>query len=274
MTARHTLHYLLVMSLLAALRGAAGHPSPATTEPTGSAGAASGDSSRVIVILGSSTAAGTGATSPDSSWVGRLRAFVARTDSTVRVINLAIGGFTTYDIMPSGYMPPAGRPAPKPAGNITRGLSFRPWCIIINLPSNDAAQGYGVSESLANYDSILTAVPSGLGVWVTTTQPRNLDTAGRAALLALRDSMRARTGIHVLDFWTTLANPDGTLNAEFDAGDGIHLNDAGHRILAERVIASDLGLCLRPGRGKKAHCLSRDGDGSTEGVGADARPGE
>ncbi len=198
-------------------------------------GAAGGGPPGVIVILGSSTAAGTGASVRDSAWVERFTRDARGRDTTVRVVNLAVGGYTTYHIMPTGYKAPPGRPAPDPLHNITYGLMFRPAFIIINLPSNDAASGCTVSETLANYDTVLSRIPAGVEVWVTTTQPRDLDSAGRAKLIAVRDSTYARFGDHALDFWSTLANPDGSLRKEYDAGDGIHLNDRGHRILAERA---------------------------------------
>ncbi|KAB2921056.1 MAG: T9SS type A sorting domain-containing protein, partial [Bacteroidetes bacterium] len=197
-----------------------------------------GDSTKLILVLGSSTAAGTGATTFDSSWVGRYRAYVKKQDSTALVVNLAIGGYTTYDIMPTGFIPPASRPAPKVNNNITFGLQYKPHAIIINLPSNDAAYGYAITEQLANYDSILSRVPKSVPVWVSTTQPRNLDAAGRAALIAMKDSTLARFKAKALDFWTDLANVDGTVNTAYNAGDGIHLNNAGHRLLYDRVVAA------------------------------------
>lgn len=58
-----------------------------------------------IVVLGSSTAAGTGTTNPDSAWVNRFRNYFVAQDSSFRVINLAVGGYTTYHIMPTGFVP-------------------------------------------------------------------------------------------------------------------------------------------------------------------------
>jgi hypothetical protein len=75
-------------------------------------------------------------------------------------------------------------------------------------------------------------------VWISTTQPRNLDAAGRAALIAMKDSTIARYKGRALDFWTGLANADGTVNSAYNAGDGIHINNAGHKVLYERVIAA------------------------------------
>ncbi|NUN70465.1 MAG: T9SS type A sorting domain-containing protein, partial [Bacteroidetes bacterium] len=198
----------------------------------------SGDSTRLIVVIGSSTAAGTGATAYDSSWVGRFRSYVKTQDSTAAVVNLAIGGYTTYDAMPSSYVPPSGRPAPKVNNNITAALKFKPHAVIISLPTNDIAYGYALSEQLANYDAIIAQVPKNVPVFVSTAQPRNLDANGRALLMQLRDSSAARYKNRALDFWTGLANSDGTVNALYNAGDGIHLNNAGHKVLFERVMAA------------------------------------
>ncbi|MDP1678091.1 MAG: SGNH/GDSL hydrolase family protein [Bacteroidota bacterium] len=198
----------------------------------------SGDSTRVIVVLGSSTSAGTGATTADSSWVGRFKNYVKKQDSSAFVINLAVGGYTTYDLMPSSFIPPAGRPAPKANNNVTYALTYKPDAIVINLPSNDVAYGYSIAEQLSNYNTILAGVPKSIYVWVTTTQPRNLDATGRTNLMAMRDSTYARFKTNTLDFWTTIANNDGTINSLYGSGDGIHLNNVGHRVIYERAVAA------------------------------------
>ena len=62
-----------------------------------------------LVILGSSTAAGTGPSSPDSTWVNRYRNFLQGINPDNLVTNLAIGGTTTYHIMPNWFSPPSGK---------------------------------------------------------------------------------------------------------------------------------------------------------------------
>lgn len=205
------------------------------------------DSLRTIVILGSSTSAGIGPTVADSAYVNRFRKYVQSYDKDALVINLAVGGYTTYDVMPTGFVPPSGRPTPKVNNNITKALSYHPDAILINLPSNDANLGYSVADQLKNYsvlDSICDA--NNIPVWVTTTQPRNLDTAKRNLLMVMRDSTIARYGDHCVDFWTELANADGTINNKYNSGDGIHLNNAGHRVLFNRVVEAKLWNQLYP----------------------------
>jgi hypothetical protein len=56
----------------------------------------------------------------------------------------------------------------------------------------------------------------------------------------MRDSTYVRLGNYAIDFWTELANEDGTINSIYNSGDGIHLNEAGHRILFERVVEAKI----------------------------------
>src|SRR5690349_4656446 len=91
-----------------------------------------------IVILGSSTAYGIGATPISNSWVNLFSSNQKSLNSSTTVVNLAIPGFVTYDILPTGNIPPAGRPAPSIKNNITAALAENPTVIIISLTSNDA----------------------------------------------------------------------------------------------------------------------------------------
>lgn len=192
-----------------------------------------------IVILGSSTAAGTGPKDIANAWVNRYIAYVEDSNHDRKVINLAKGSYTTYHILPRDYVPPEGRPRPDPGRCITMALLLEASAIIINLPSNDAAYGYSVTEQLANYDSILTAADAeNVPIWITTTQPRNLSVEKRQNLMDMRDSTWSRFGSKAVDFWTRLAQEDGTIDPAFDCGDGVHLNDLGHSILFERVVAA------------------------------------
>lgn len=210
-------------------------------------GQAAGDLSSAvhIVVLGSSTAEGTGPSDRRNAWVNRYRDFLKLENSNHRVDNLAKGGYTTYHILPTGQATPANRPQPDPQRNITYALALEPDAIIINLPSNDATAGYSVAEQLANYDTVLAAAKRKLiPVWITTTQPRNLSEAGRKNLMALRDSTLARFGKYAIDFWNGLAQENGAIKPQYDSGDGIHLNDAAHEILFQRVRDKEIPTAL------------------------------
>ncbi|MFT5667674.1 MAG: lysophospholipase L1-like esterase, partial [Vicingaceae bacterium] len=56
-----------------------------------------------VVVLGSSTAAGTGPSSSDSAWVNRYRRHLQALNPQNVVTNLGVGGTTTYNIMPDWF---------------------------------------------------------------------------------------------------------------------------------------------------------------------------
>lgn len=193
-----------------------------------------------VVVLGSSTAAGVGPKQRDSCWVNRYRQYLLAQNPENELINLAVGGYSTYHILPTGYDTIIGRPLPDTAKNITKALSFDPDALLINMPSNDASQGYSLQEQLANYDTILAlAGAAQVPVWIASTQPRHLSLKGIALLTAMRDSTFTHFGAQSIDFWTTIAQAD-TICPIYNSGDGIHLNSAGHHILLQRVIEKNI----------------------------------
>jgi lysophospholipase L1-like esterase len=189
-----------------------------------------------IVVLGSSTAAGVGASVPDSAWVARYAEVLRRQNAAYEIINLARGGYTSFHVQSSGFIPPEGRPEPDTTRNITKALALSPDAIILTLPSNDAAWDMSMLEQIANFERIdAEAASAGVRMWVSTTQPRNLTQAQRQNLITMRDWIRGRYAERSLDFWTGLATDDGSILPWADSGDGIHLNDGGHALLAGRV---------------------------------------
>ncbi|MCG3120456.1 MAG: Beta-hexosaminidase [bacterium] len=194
-----------------------------------------------IVVLGSSTAEGAGPVDKSNAWVNRYRAYLQRLNPDYAVVNLAKGGYTTYQILPSGSVAPPGRPQPDQERNVTKALKLEPAAIIINLPSNDAASNFTIAEQLANYRTVLAPLAARkIPFWITTTQPRNLSDAQRQNLVAMRDSTLARFGNRAIDFWSGLAANDGRIQPQYDCGDGVHLNDRAHQILFERVVAAGI----------------------------------
>ncbi len=195
-----------------------------------------------IVVLGSSTAAGTGPKDPKNAWVMRYKTYLAGEFPKFVLVNLAVGGQTTFEIQPSDYKPPANRPKPVEGKNITAALKLKPSAIIINTPTNDQASNFPVSEQLANYDRIaaLTTAAHVL-LWVATSQPRNFTNAAQlTSLMQVRDAISKKFTPRALDFWTPFAKADGTIKTEYDSGDGTHMNDAAHAILANTVIAAQI----------------------------------
>jgi hypothetical protein len=193
-----------------------------------------------VVVLGSSTAAGEAARPLDSSWVNKYRLYLGTILESYEVVNLAVGGYTTFNIMPSGTTPPSpyniSKYQPVTTNNISYALALSPNLIIINMPTNDCADYIPVSQQIANYNRVLQdADYAGVPVWITTTQPRNLDDAGRALLISMRDATWSNYPSRTIDFWTGLASSTGTILPAYDY-DGTHVNNAGHEILFERVV--------------------------------------
>lgn len=195
-----------------------------------------------IVVLGSSTAAGSGPSHPDSTWVNRYRKYLKTLNDSNEVINLAIGGTTTYHILPDWFNPPIGRPLPNPNNNISEALRLNADAVIVNMPSNDAANNYNTTEQLANFQSIHnTADSSSIPVWICTTQPRNgFSPSQIQTQLNVKDSILYIYGNNAIDFWNGFVNSANTLDPNFDSGDGVHMNDTAHGLLANRVINKNI----------------------------------
>ena len=131
-----------------------------------------------IAILGSSTAAGTGAFPSDSSWVNRLQAnFRKNTTDGIdtSIDNRAVGGYVTYKSLPTGYPTPSDRPLPDPSANVTYVLnsSPRPDVVIINYPTNEIVNGYAPKEMMDNLRLMFQQFnANGITCYITTSQPR------------------------------------------------------------------------------------------------------
>jgi lysophospholipase L1-like esterase len=72
----------------------------------------------------------------------------------------------------------------------------------------------------------------------------------RKNLSKMRDKILRIYGARAIDFWTGLALHNGRIKPTFNA-DGVHLNDKGHEILAERVKAAGIPQALKGGGGQE-----------------------
>jgi lysophospholipase L1-like esterase len=191
-----------------------------------------------VVVLGSSTAAGSGASNADSAWVNRFRNNLSQSNTRFTVTNLAKGGYTTYHILPNGTtIPPHITIEPDTARNITKALALNPYAVIINMPSNDASNNFPTKDQLANFHLIHdAAINVGARVWICTPQPRNFSNPAQVQIQRdVTDSIVAQFSPYTIDFWNGMADVSGFILSQYDSGDGIHLNDAGHRELFRRV---------------------------------------
>jgi lysophospholipase L1-like esterase len=197
---------------------------------------------KIISVIGSSTAFGTGASPRDSSWVNLTKKYFKSLGEIDTIYNLAVGGTQSFSGMPTGYTPPNGRPSPDPVHNVTAALAFNPDVVLINFPSNDVAAGVTLKQYMFNlhtmYDAVISA---GKQCFVTTTQPRN-DLSNTQQLLQkqIRDSVVQEFSAFSLNFYNPIVASDSlTINPIYNV-DGIHVNNGGHQLLFQVVKAANI----------------------------------
>ena len=195
------------------------------------------DTTKTIVVIGSSTAAGFGATVADSCWAGRMNGKLKADKKGFKVVNLGYGGYTTYQLMPTGFTTTSRRPLVDTNRNVTAALKLKPSLIIINLPSNDIGANFRDEEIMLNYRAMVRLIASSSVPYIITgTQPRNFVTVEqRKRLKTLNDKMIAGFPGHIADYLRKLSTPSYGLFKPYSAGDGIHLNNNGHKIVYQTI---------------------------------------
>jgi lysophospholipase L1-like esterase len=191
-----------------------------------------------MVVLGSSSAAGEGASSSSRGWVSLLSSSledVVATEWSSR--NLAQGGYTTSELLPGSGS----------NGNIDDALELEPDLVVVALAgSNDLSAGTSESEFLARLTMLReTAQAAGVPVFFLSTAPKDLGTSEREALRDWGEAMAERFSACwapgrdaeyspcFVDVFAPLANSSLGIDSDYNAGDGIHLNDAGHQMIFE-----------------------------------------
>lgn len=195
-----------------------------------------------IVVLGASTAAGKGASVPDSAWVNRLRVEALKLNPRSVINNRAQGGYTTIEAMPTGYS--AHNRTADPARNITYALSQKPDLVMITMPGNDVASGYPDAEILSNFAKIASMLDSAKVPYIMFgLQPRNSTDDVRLRLKNLNDKMAAIYTTRGNNYFNQLSTPELKLIPELSTGDGtgangdgIHLNNKGHKLIMNIVL--------------------------------------
>ena len=215
---------------------------------------------RKIVALGSSTTAGLKASPIDSAWVNRLSHYY-KTELHIldTIYSLGVAGNTFYSAMPSGYRNTIRPIQPDVTKNVTKAVGLLKGLpdpangvIIVNFPSN--GYDYMSVEEVINglqiiYDS---ATRYGNRCFITTTQPRTDGNFGtsrvKKKMAAIKDAIIEHFGEeHTLNFWDGLYNPaDTTILPTYAAGDKMHLNNKGHKVLFQRVVEKNIfGLVMK-----------------------------
>ncbi|AQG81693.1 hypothetical protein AWR27_21750 [Spirosoma montaniterrae] len=191
--------------------------------------------SPLVVILGSSTASGAGASDYKHAWAGLFSSYLNKG----KIINLARGGYTTYHILPDGQEGlVAKRPSADTLRNITAALKLHPTLMIISMTTNDVANGYSVDEVMYNLQTIRRiALDNGVKrILITTSMPRKLNAQATARWLQQRDRTMRAYEQDAVNFFDPLADADNLFQANLTP-DGIHPNDDGHRLLFKQLVS-------------------------------------
>lgn len=235
-----------------------------------------------LVILGSSTSACTGPSSFANCYVAKLDAYFDGIGRPIDIVQLAVGGYNPYKGMPTSYTP-SGLPGPydynpDPNNNITKAVSLNPDAILVNYPTN-AFDALTIGQIMYALRTIRdSGAKAGIPVFITTSQPRNaapFDTfAARQKLKEVRDSVLAQFGNHAINFWDGLADPTTYEIIPTYNADNIHLNDAGHDILFQRVRDSPVFVAeLLPVKLRSFNATQQQGAVNISWTVADEEPG-
>lgn len=196
---------------------------------------------RLVVVLGSSSAYGMGASSRERSWAQLFARHARAEHPTDAVWNLARPGYTTFSVLP---MPGPRERRPRPPNerrNITRALSVHPYAILLSLPTNDTLSGTPFVEQQRNFERLAEeAERGGAKLFVISSQPRNFPRPLRRELFDFRAWLATRFAPRFIDVWPGLVGDDMRLREDLDSGDGTHVNDAGHLIIAAQVALADV----------------------------------
>ncbi|HWP05993.1 MAG TPA: SGNH/GDSL hydrolase family protein [Polyangiaceae bacterium] len=221
--------------------GSAGRDGDAGAAGSGEeAGGSSGPvlTSFKLAVVGSSTAAGEGASSSSKGWVSLLASSLDTTVSgDFSASNLAVGGYTTSELLPDSGAD----------GSIDDAIDRNPNLIIVALAgSNDLSAGTSTETFLARLTTLRDhARDAGIPVFFVSTAPKDLSTSEKQTLQAWGEQMKTKFSSCwvpgqsndyspcFIDIFELLANDSLGVASEYSAGDGIHLNDAGHEVIFE-----------------------------------------
>ena len=117
---------------------------------------------------------------------------------------------------------------------------------MISLPSNDIADGYSYAEIMSNYQKLTYLLDSAKVQYIIfSTQPRDFPTVSeRMRLDTLNNEVISAYQNHVNNFLDQLSTPTFQIDSIYSAGDGIHLNDAGHRVIANATLQQPLFISV------------------------------
>lgn len=185
----------------------------------------------------------------DSGWAFKIKRHFKELGVIDTLFNIAANSSSCYDGMPSSYTPPPGRNHPYYPFNITRAVQLlpKPDVIIVNYPTNqyDFLSKEEIMFCLQTIKDSANA--AGIRCFITTSQPRDkFSPSERQKLKEIRDLIMDRFGPYAIDFWTDVTVPVNLMNPEYNLGDSIHINPAGHSLFRNRVINANIFFSTVP----------------------------
>jgi hypothetical protein len=200
-----------------------------------------GQSPKKVVWIGSSTLSGTGASVSDSAVVWRVGRYYTGLGIMSSWLNLGVSGANVFQGMPTGYVPKGAQLSPDVTHNVTYALSQGADVVVVGYPSNGYEGTLSITEIMFAYRTIYnTVVNAGKKCYIMTAQPRPaFGTVGRNLLKQIADSIIAEYPDNYIQGYYNLVQT-GTHNLLYNSGDNIHLNNAGHRVLFNSVVARNI----------------------------------
>ncbi|MEO8887788.1 MAG: SGNH/GDSL hydrolase family protein [Jatrophihabitantaceae bacterium] len=175
------------------------------------------------VALGDSLTQGIGAPAHDRGWVGQLRVRLAEAGQPYRVVNLAVSGATTGDVLE--------RQLPA-----VDALGVRPDLLTLMIGSNDLMRPARRRGLTGRFEELLRRLPAGA---VVTTMSNPSRTAAETNRLLVR--VAAERGLVVVDLRDPrMASWRGKL-----AADHFHPNELGYAAIADVIGDALLGVAAR-----------------------------
>jgi acyl-CoA thioesterase I len=187
-----------------------------------------------IAVLGSSTAAGTGASQASRSWVGLLQAWLDKTKGG-SIINLAAPGVLSTSALCTQQVSSNLSELLAPTRNIDRALKLGATHFILAFPSNDTTNGMSAEQTISNFLEMRQCAQSNdkARVAVMSSLPRDGLTKQQSATIAQIDTtMRKEFGSCYINVRSALTDEGNeNIRRDLSAGDGVHFNNAGHAII-------------------------------------------
>lgn len=189
---------------------------------------------RHLAVLGSSTAAGTGASQVSRSWVGLLQTWLSKTQKE-SVINLATPGILSTSALCTQQVNSNLSELITPTRNVDRALKLGATRVILAFPSNDTTNGMSAEQTISNFLDMRQCAQSNdkVRVAVMSSLPRDGLTKQQNATIAQIDAaIRKEFGACYINVRGALADSKlENIRHDLSAGDGVHFNDAGHDII-------------------------------------------